>query len=1382
MAATVRADAGDSVLEPRQAVHKPEHTDVNPVVDRTDIIHVKFHDGLRIRLRAGALTDFGTQRVAEVNQLDRRLGGGEWSRVHSIDEDDLEALRQRAQAQLGKAIADMNLEFYYRLPAGADAADTIDAFNALPNVELARPVSLPVPAPTPPNYQSNQGYLNAATAGVDTTCMWQLPNGIGTGVNIADLEYSWNLLHQDLLGATIITAKPGETATDPFSDDNHGTAVLGELISVNNGSGTVGIANGSQMYVVPVYYNVSLYSLAAAVTAATNFFSAGDVILIEQQAIGPNWPGGSSQVGLVPSEWDQSVYSAIQTAIGNGIVVVEAAGNGSQNLDDAVYSTGHGGHWPFLPANDSGALIVGAGARPGGSTTDRSRLSFSNYGATVDLQGWGEGVYSTGYGSLYSAEGKNLWYTASFSGTSSASPIVAGSVAMMQAAHFAATGTYLTATQIRGYLVVTGSPQQSGTFPATQHIGPRPNTSAALVAAVPAFDSNLNSVPDLCEGLAGVQACCFGANGCVDTTVAHCNANAGTPQGAGTTCAGTICTGGPVTEACCFATGTCADHPPATCTAINGFPQGPGTACTSTVCPVTEACCYQGIPATCADQSVSSCQLAGGTPQGSGSNCASAFCKSVVPKFSQPPTQNREDIASNIDMNTFSPNVVVADDFQSDGRPITDVTWWGSYLNASYLPVQYGGLGSPTAIDGWLISFHEPLDGCVPGGSNRGLLGLYFADAAYVTIAPTTIPSCDGHAVYRYTVDLANCCLLHAYPDSRSGFTPATALSFDEQYCYVYDIDIQAVVGTNWYFNTQTGSCTPMSTPNIGLGGPFWGWHATDIEKGFRQAQTTSITMGPNGEWWYGPWSDAQPVCGPLPVNMAFELLTTDPNVPPACTEACCDAFGGCVDDDPVNCTVNGGNSQGPGTFCGLNACPLPVECCLPGGACAFLTVADCVVQGGKTIDTPCMGDGNTNGMDDACEAPDPAYVLEFSLDIGSDVELSDPNADGDEGFDPGDVYARPSRPVFPPGRDGFKDDAAIFGCDPLPDPPAFATPYGPLPGGSVLDYGIYFDLDAHDQIDVDLVGTGMLSPDEPLPLPIPHFPSGCIHTPEHLIISFDDDLPEGWPLGFVPSASPSLSGPIPYGATLQADELVGLEVLPGVLLPPLPLVSVYAAASETMVHPSLAPNPDPLFEDDDDVDSLDIVLSPSDCPMWYFSADHEANLGLDPGSIYLATPGGPIKAIDDVIHLGIPEDADVDAFEFVWMEDPANPGFSSLGVLFSVDSDDPLTPGDESGGLDPTALYVSFLGGISHPALPPQRDDIDAVTAWSASLQSCPGDCLIDGVVDLQDLTAFTNCHFGPGGGLPEIYCACVDFDMDMDVDLVDFAKFQGAFGSTCP
>ncbi|MCA9311719.1 MAG: hypothetical protein KDA21_10970, partial [Phycisphaerales bacterium] len=364
--------------------------------------------------------------------------------------------------------------------------------------------------------------------------------------------------------------------------------------------------------------------------------------------------------------------------------------------------------------------------------------------------------------------------------------------------------------------------------------------------------------------------------------------------------------------------------------------------------------------------------------------------------------------------------------------------------------------------------------------------------------------------------------------------------------------------------------------------------------------------------------------------------------------------------------------------------------------------------------------------------------IFEFSLDIGSDSELSDPNMDGDEFFDPGDVYLQGV--ALPGPADGFKDDASLFGMDPAPD-----APFGPgapvcLPGQTPQNYVEFFDLDGHDQLDRDIT--------QFVPVPgsadlIPQFASNCIFTPEFLAISFDDDRGIGWVGCDVPINSLSPAG-LRHGTTPLQDEIVGLILAGGAF--PTAIASQYGIASERQVHPNMRPDPDTAERDDDDVDSLDAVINPDLCPFWYFTADHEGRsidpiLGtpLDAGSIYLVTAFGPVAVIDDVTHLGIPESTDVDAFEFVWLPNPDGAAGLVLGVIYSVDDDDPLTPGNESGGLNPRQLYGSVLNGSSFPILQqPLQDDVDAITAWCRRIPAapaCPGDVNGDQSVDFNDL-----------------------------------------------
>ena len=89
--------------------------------------------------------------------------------------------------------------------------------------------------------------------------------------------------------------------------------------------------------------------------------------------------------------------------------MIEAAGNGNVNLDQAACS----GVFDRT-VRDSGAIIVGAG-QPPSSGVDRQREGFSTFGSRVDLQGWGSGVVTTGYGDLYQNPDRptdpDFWYT-----------------------------------------------------------------------------------------------------------------------------------------------------------------------------------------------------------------------------------------------------------------------------------------------------------------------------------------------------------------------------------------------------------------------------------------------------------------------------------------------------------------------------------------------------------------------------------------------------------------------------------------------------------------------------------------------------------------------------------------------------------------------------------------------------------------------------------------------------------------------------------------------------------------------------------------------------------------------------------------------------------
>jgi len=362
---------------------------------------------------------------------------------------------------------------------GRDAAKIAKALNEQDSIWSAFVAPRPIPAVASGsaagsrNFEPSQGYLHAAPNGIGAAEAWSLVGAKGKSVTICDIEGNWNRSHEDLpKGIKLI----GGTVIDDLGWRNHGTAVLGEMISVSNGFGTVGICHEATAVVHSAIVN-GVFNTAAALTNAAATLKAGDAILIELQATGPNGKYVAMQY------WDD-IFSAIKAAIDKGITVVEAAANGNENFDLPIFNgTGL--------QKDSGAIVVGAGVPPtnhfdvdngyASIGVPRSRIWFSNYGKIVNVQAWGWHVSTLGYGDAQGGSTEDNWYTLRFSGTSSASPIVTGSVACLQGRAKAKNGSPLTPNKVRQILMKSGTPQEAGPgVPLSQNIGPQPNLPAAM--------------------------------------------------------------------------------------------------------------------------------------------------------------------------------------------------------------------------------------------------------------------------------------------------------------------------------------------------------------------------------------------------------------------------------------------------------------------------------------------------------------------------------------------------------------------------------------------------------------------------------------------------------------------------------------------------------------------------------------------------------------------------------------------------------------------------------------------------------------------------------------------------------------------------------------
>ena len=323
----------------------------------------------------------------------------------------------------------------------------------------------------------------------------------GGGVRIADVEYEWGATHADLAPRGLSPA--AASGLDPaFRARDHGTAVLGILGAAPDGRGITGLASGATLLPTsPMFPGAAQsYQPVAAINAAAGGLKAGDILLIELQALVVR-EDGSTLLG--PIEYYPTVRAAIADAVDRGIVVVEPAGNGGLDVGTL------GPAWLSDSENPlvTGALMVGAGGSGLGDppVPDLERVPGSNWGTRVDLQGYGAAVVTTGYADL-TGDGTDpdLAYTACFDGTSSASATVAGAAAVLQAEAIRRTGAPLSPAEVRELLVATGLPQAQtpGDENAEpQNIGPRPQIDDALAALGDALVPP-PSVPDGAVGVA----------------------------------------------------------------------------------------------------------------------------------------------------------------------------------------------------------------------------------------------------------------------------------------------------------------------------------------------------------------------------------------------------------------------------------------------------------------------------------------------------------------------------------------------------------------------------------------------------------------------------------------------------------------------------------------------------------------------------------------------------------------------------------------------------------------------------------------------------------------------------------------------------------------
>lgn len=221
-----------------------------------------------------------------------------------------------------------------------------------------------------------------------------------------DDEIGWDFAQNDNKPYDIVS-----TSGNP----GHGTHCAGNVGATgNNSKGISGVAPQVSIMSLRFITEKGTGTTANAIKAINYAVKNGAKILSN------SW--GSE--GEDPSEPNQGLKDAINNAMKNDVLFVAAAGNGrgGKGYDNDKDSK------PVVPASYDMDNIISVAALD----SDNKLAKFSNWGSkTVDVGAPGVKIYSTTVGSKYS----DTVLGGSWSGTSMATPHVAGAAAMIWAAH-----------------------------------------------------------------------------------------------------------------------------------------------------------------------------------------------------------------------------------------------------------------------------------------------------------------------------------------------------------------------------------------------------------------------------------------------------------------------------------------------------------------------------------------------------------------------------------------------------------------------------------------------------------------------------------------------------------------------------------------------------------------------------------------------------------------------------------------------------------------------------------------------------------------------------------------------------------------------------------
>lgn len=234
---------------------------------------------------------------------------------------------------------------------------------------------------------------------------------------------------------------PSCRSTSPADGNGHGTHVAGTIGALDNSIGVVGVAPGARLWGVKVLSDQGSGFLSSIIAGVDYVTRNASSIEVANMSLG----GSGSDDGKSCAQTTDAYKKAICNSVAAGVTYAVAAGN---ETADAATS---------VPAAYDNVITVSALAdfngQPGGGAASTCRADvddtladFSNYGADVDIIAPGTCITST-WPTALNGTGYNT-----ISGTSMASPHVAGAAALYKAKNPGATPA-----QVRQALINAGT-------------------------------------------------------------------------------------------------------------------------------------------------------------------------------------------------------------------------------------------------------------------------------------------------------------------------------------------------------------------------------------------------------------------------------------------------------------------------------------------------------------------------------------------------------------------------------------------------------------------------------------------------------------------------------------------------------------------------------------------------------------------------------------------------------------------------------------------------------------------------------------------------------------------------------------------------------------